>query len=39
MGVICNLKGEMKGSVIAGSVVKECVDFWLCVVSVVSFII
>jgi len=27
-GVICNPKGEMKGSAIAGPVAKECADLW-----------
>jgi large subunit ribosomal protein L23e len=27
-GVICNLKGEMKGSAITGPVAKECADLW-----------
>ena len=27
-GVIVNVKGEMKGSAIAGPVAKECADLW-----------
>lgn len=27
-GVICNPKGEMKGSAITGPVAKECADLW-----------
>ena len=27
-GVICNPKGEMKGSIITGPVAKECAELW-----------
>ena len=27
-GVICNPKGEMKGSAVSGPVAKECADLW-----------
>ena len=38
-GVICNPKGELKGSAIAGPVAKECADLWPRVASAASSII
>ena len=38
-GVMCNPKGEMKGSAIAGPVAKECADLWPRVASAASSII
>jgi len=38
-GVICNPKGELKGSAIAGPVAKECADLWPRVASAASSIV
>merc|ERR1711924_530912 len=38
-GVIVNVKGEMKGSAIAGPICKECADLWPRIASAAGTVI
>merc|ERR1712037_541878 len=38
-GVICNPKGDMKGSAVAGPVAKECADLWPRIASAANSIV